>query len=63
MRVNAINMLRQAARAIDPAATGAYDLMLEQLGLHLADLRDGKTTWAEFAEFYCLTERDRKPST
>ncbi|WP_287002330.1 hypothetical protein [Sphingobium sp.] len=62
MRVNAINMLRQAARAIDPNAIGAYDLMLEQLGLHLADLRDGKQSWAEFAEFYCLTERDRKLS-
>ncbi|PHP18757.1 hypothetical protein CG471_15930 [Sphingobium sp. IP1] len=62
MRGNAINMLRQAARAIDPNAIGAYDLMLEQLSLHLADLRDGKQSWAEFAEFYCLTERDRRPS-
>jgi len=64
MRVNAINMLRQAARAVDPQATGMYPLMLEQLGLHLAALRDGETSWEEFAEFYCLTEADRsKPKT
>lgn len=60
MRVNAVNMLRQAARAIDPERdVGAYGFMLEELSQHLAMVRDGQHTWDEFAEVYCLTERDR----
>jgi len=56
LKVNVINMLRQAGKAIDPNAIGAYPYMLEQLGEHLAALRDGTTTWPEFAEFYCLND-------
>lgn len=60
MRVNAVNMLRQASRAIDPKKdTGAYEFMLDELSQHLAMVRDGQHTWEEFAEAYCLTERDR----
>lgn len=61
MRVNAVNMLRQAANAIDPDKDhGAYEFMLGELSGHLAMVRDGQHTWEEFAEAYCLTERDRK---
>jgi hypothetical protein len=61
MRVNAVNMLRQAAHAIDPDKdVGAYEFMLGELSQHLAMVRDGQHTWDEFAEAYCLTERDRK---
>jgi len=60
VRVNLINMLRQSARAIDPDRDhGAYAFMLEEVADHLNDVRDGKHTWDEFAEFYCLTERYR----
>lgn len=61
MRVNAVNMLRQASKAIDPERDhGAYAFMLDELADHLGQVRDGKHTWEEFAEAYCLTERDRK---
>lgn len=60
MRINAINMLRQAADAIDPARDqGGYAYMLKGMSEVLAELRDGKITWDEFAESFCLTERDR----
>ena len=61
MRVNLINMLRQAADTIEHRRRddGAYAFMLEEVAGHLADVRDGKHTWDEFAEAYCL---DRKPS-
>lgn len=61
MRVNACNMLRQAAETIEQRKPdrGAYAFMLEQLGEHLGMIRDGQATWDEFAELYCLTERDR----
>lgn len=61
MRVNAINMLNQASVCIEGRKpdTGAYAYMLEELAGHLADVRDGRHTWEEFAECYCLTERDR----
>lgn len=61
MRCNAINMLRQAADAIDPRKDdGAYAFMLGEIADHLGQVRDGLHTWEEFAELYCLTERDRK---
>lgn len=61
MRVNACNMLRQAAKAIDPKRDhGAYAFMLEELAEHLGQVRDGQHTWAEFSDAYCLTEHDRK---
>ncbi|WP_311271266.1 hypothetical protein [Sphingobium sp. WCS2017Hpa-17] len=61
MRINAINMLNQAAKAISKEGRKfAYDYSLQQLAEHLGDVRDGKHTWEEFAEFYCLTERDRR---
>lgn len=65
MRWNVINMLRQAQDCIEQRKRDdfGYAFGLEELGRHLAEVRDGKHTWDEFAEFYCLTERDRKPST
>lgn len=61
MRVNAVNMLRQAAQAIDPRKDdGAYVFMLDEFSQHLAMVRDGLHTWEEFAQAYCLTESDRK---
>lgn len=60
MRVNVINMLRQASNAIDPKRDhGAYGYMLEDLSDHLEMVRQGVATWQEFAEAYCLTEADR----
>jgi hypothetical protein len=60
MKINAINMLRQSVNAIDPKRDrGSYAYMLEQLAEHLEDVREGRHTWEEFAEFYCLTDRDR----
>lgn len=61
-RVNVCNMLRQAADTIKHrrADKGAYAFMLEQLSEHLEMLRDDPSLWGEFAEIYCLTERDRK---
>lgn len=60
MRCNAINMLRQASKAITREGQQyGYDFSLEELSRHLGEVRDGKHTWEEFAEFYCLTERDR----
>ncbi|QUT04015.1 hypothetical protein KFK14_12750 [Sphingobium phenoxybenzoativorans] len=61
MRVNAPNLLRQAADCIEHrrSDTGAYAAMLRDLQADLLLVRDGKRTWEEFAEFYCLAERDR----
>lgn len=61
MRVNVVNMLRQAAKAIDPRKDdGAYAFMLDELSDHLEMVRDGQHTWDEFAQAYCLAEQDRK---
>jgi hypothetical protein len=57
MKLNAINMLKQAASTIENRRKddGGYAWALEQLADHLADVRDGRHTWQEFAEGYCLT--------
>lgn len=62
MRINVCNMLCQAADTIEHRRRdeGAYAYMLEQLAEHLAIIRDGEATWEEFAEVWCLTERDRR---
>ena len=62
MRCSAIGLLKQAADTIEHRRKdeGAYAYMLGELADHLAGVRDGNHTWEEFAEFYCLTERDRK---
>jgi len=59
MKVNAIGLLRNAAHCIENRKRddGAYAYSLEQLADHLIDVRDGKHTWEEFAEFYCLTAK------
>lgn len=65
MRCNAINLLRQASECIEYQREddGAYAFMLGELAVHLGEVRDGKHTWGEFAEAYCLTERDRPKAT
>lgn len=61
MKLNAPNMLRQAARAIDPRKDdGAYVWALEQLAEHLEDVREGRHTFEEFAQAYCLTKQGRE---
>ncbi len=62
MRWNAINMLRQAQECIEHRRRddGGYAYGLEALAENLAKVREGESTWEEFAEFYCLTERDRR---
>lgn len=62
MRVNVIGLLNQAADCIEHqrADDGAYAYMLGELAGHLRDVRDGKHTWDEFAEAYCLTDADRE---
>ena len=64
MRLNVINMLNQASLHIANGGQNfAYDYALTELAAHLAAVRDGDHTWEEFAEAYCLTERDRKAKT
>ena len=61
MRFKVCNLLRQAADTIEHRRRdeAAYAYMLEQLAEHLALVRDGDETWEDFAEVWCLTERDR----
>lgn len=65
MRVNAIGLLRQSANVIEHRRQddGAYAFMLGELAENLAAVRDGKHSWAEFAQAYCLTEADRPKAT
>ncbi len=65
VRVNVIGLLRQSADTIEHRRRddGAYAFMLSELAEHLAAVRDGKHTWDEFAEAYCLTVRDRANAT
>jgi len=61
MRINAINMLRQASRTMTRQGRSfGYDSTLEILAEHLEMVREGKASWEQFAEVYCLTERDRR---
>ena len=64
MRVNAIGLLKQAADTSDHRRKdrGSYAYMLGELADHLADVRAGKHTWEEFAQFYCLTPADAEKS-
>jgi hypothetical protein len=65
MKTNLIGLLTQAAACIDPAKdTGAYAYMLgEEVVGHLRDVKAGKHTIEEFAEFYCFApEPPEKPA-
>ena len=64
MRWNIINMLRQAQECLERSDrdVGGYAYGLECLRENLERLRDGKCSFEEFAEFYCLTERGRPAS-
>ena len=57
MKTNLENMLRNASQAINPRKDkGSYAYMLTQVADHIAQVRDGSATLAEFAEFYMMTE-------
>lgn len=60
MRINLPNLLMQAADVIEHRKRdeGAYAFMLSEVASHLRDVRDGRHTWAEFAEAYCLLPND-----
>lgn len=55
MKVNIIGALRGAIRAIDPDNNdAAYAFLLEEIIAHVEDVRAGRHTLQEFAEFYCI---------
>ena len=55
MKVNITGLLRGALRAIDPERDdGAYAFALEELIGHVEDVRAGKHTLEEFADFYVM---------
>ncbi len=56
MKVNITGALRGAIRAFDPKRdTGAYAFLLEEIMGHVEDVRAGRHTLEEFADFYCMT--------
>lgn len=58
MRVNITGALRGAIRAIDPERDeGAYAFVLEEIVGHIEDVRAGRHTLEEFADFYCMTPK------
>lgn len=58
MKVNITGMLRGALRAMDPERDeGAYAFMVEELIDHIEDVRAGKHTLEEFADFYCMAPK------
>lgn len=55
MRCDLANALRQAAEAIDPDRDDyAYAYLLGEVAQHIRDVRDGKHTLDEFADFYMI---------
>ena len=57
MKCDLANALRQASRAIDPKLDrSAYAYLLEEIAEHVDDVRSGKHTLEEFADFYKLKE-------
>ena len=58
MRVNLIGLLRSAQALIhDDEDRGAYAFMLGELIDHIEDVRAGKHSLEEFADFYCMTAK------
>lgn len=57
MKCDLSHLLRQAAQAIDPRKDkGAYAYMLTEVADHIADVKAGRHTLTEFAEFYKIRE-------
>lgn len=55
MKTNLAHLLRQASEAISPRKDhGAYAYMLQQVADHIDEVKAGKHTLAEFAQFYCM---------
>ena len=55
MKVNITGLLRNTLRTIDPAKDdGAFAFMIGELIDHVEDVRAGRHTLEEFAEFYCM---------
>lgn len=61
MKVNITGALRGAMLAIDPEKDqGAYAYLLEEIIGHIEDVRAGRHTLEEFADFYCMTSAHAK---
>lgn len=59
MRVSLTGLLRSARALIrDDEDRGAYAFMLGELVDHIEDVRAGRHTLEEFADFYCMTRKD-----
>jgi hypothetical protein len=55
MKCDLANMLRNAAECIDAEADrGAYRFSVEEVVRHIEEVREGKHTLDEFADFYML---------
>jgi len=55
MRCDLANMLRHAATCIDRERDyGAYQYAVEEVVRHIEEVRSGKHTLDEFADFYML---------
>jgi hypothetical protein len=53
MKCDLANLLRQASSAINPRNDrGGYAYMLEQVADHIDDVKFGRHSLTEFAEFY-----------
>ena len=66
MRLNVLNMLRNAALELEDAdgcSAGGYGFCLRQLARHIEELAREPSRWREFAELYCLTAVDLEKRT
>ena len=62
MRCDLANMLRQAARCIDPEKDDyAYAYMLGEVIGHIEGVRNGEHSLDEFADFYMLRSKATQP--
>lgn len=60
MRVNIAGLLKNAAENTDRKAVAYYVGCIEEVVEHLRDVADGKRTFEEFAEHYCIKPRSEK---
>lgn len=57
MKVNLSGLFHNAATNTDRKAVAYYRDALDEVLEHLRDVADGKHTFAEFAEHYCIKPR------
>ena len=60
MKVNLQGLFANAARNTDRKSVAYYSDCLDEVFEHLRDVADGKHTFEEFAEHYCIKKRDEK---